>query len=648
MAKKPTVDRREFMKRAAVAGAASIAAAAPAAAQTQTPAGGVASPPAPTPPGEPQQENEVLTSGRAGSDFMVDVIKSLGFPYICANPGSSFRGLQESIVNYGGNSAPEFLTCCHEESSVAMAHGYAKIEGKPLAVLAHGTVGLQHASMAIYNAWCDRVPVYVILGNTLDASMRYPGVEWVHAVQDASAMVRDFVKWDDTPVSLQHFAESAVRAYKVAMTPWQGPVVLIADSELQERPIDPHARLRIPKLTLASAPQADQAAIVEVARLLVNAASPVLVADRCARTQMGMTHLVELAELLQCAVVSTQPNTAPPITAGRMNFPNRHPLNQTLRSGAAISDADVVIGLEVANFFGTINTYRDQLERTSKSATRTGAKLVTITAGEMNSKANYQDFQRYPEVDLALAGDAEATLPSLIDEVKRQLTGDRRSAFADRGKRLASASSAAMERAHADASYAWDATPISTARLAAEVWAQIKTEDWSLVNGALSGWPQRIFNFEKYYQYIGVSGGSGIGYGAPAAVGAALANKKYGRLSVSLQNDGDLMYAPGVLWTAAHHRIPILFVMNNNRAYHEEVMHLERMAARRERGIGNAHVGNSLDDPGIDFAKLAQSMGVHAEGPIADPKDLAAALKRAIAAVKSGQPALVDVLTQPR
>jgi acetolactate synthase-1/2/3 large subunit len=644
MTKKPSVNRREFMKQAAAAGAAAAGAGSAAMAQTQTPAGGVASPPS----GEPQGENEVLTSGRAGSDFMVDVIKALGFPYICANPGSSFRGLQESIVNYGGNSAPEFLTCCHEESAVAMAHGYAKIEGKPLAILAHGTVGLQHASMAIYNAWCDRVPVYLILGNTLDASMRYPGVEWVHAVQDASAMVRDFVKWDDTPVSLQHFAESAVRAYKVAMTPWQGPVVIIADSELQERPIDPHAKLRIPKLTLASAPQADQAAVVEVARMLVSAANPVLVADRCARTQAGMTRLVELAELLQSAVVSTQPNTMPPITAGRMNFPNRHPLNQTLRSGAAIGEADVVVGLEVANFFGTINTYRDQLERTSRTATKAGAKLVTITAGEMNSKANYQDFQRYPEVDLALAGDAEATLPSLIEEVKRQLTGDRRSAIEERGKRLATASSAAMERARTDASYAWDAVPISTARLAAEVWAQIRTEDWSLVNGALAGWPQRIFNFEKYYQYIGVSGGSGIGYGAPAAVGAALANKKYGRLSVSLQNDGDLMYAPGVLWTAAHHRIPILFVMNNNRAYHEEVMHLERMAARRERGIGNAHIGNTLDDPGIDFAKLSQSMGVHAEGPITDPKDLAPALRRAIAAVKSGQPALVDVLTQPR
>jgi len=209
-------------------------------------------------------------------------------------------------------------------------------------------------------------------------------------------------------------------------------------------------------------------------------------------------------------------------------------------------------------------------------------------------------------------------------------------------------SQTARDRARTDATYAWDAVPISTARLASEIWAQVQKEDWSLVNGALSGWAQRLWNFEKYYQYIGVSGGSGIGYGAPAAVGAALANRAHGRLSISLQNDGDLMYAPGILWTAAHHKVPILFVMNNNRAYHEEVMHLQRMAGRRERGIDRANIGNEINNPAIDFAKLADSMGVHAEGPITSPADLAPAIKRAIATVKSGEPALIDVVMQPR
>ena len=255
---------------------------------------------------------DVLTENRSGSDFMVDVLKSMGFEYLFANPGSSFRGLHESIVNYGANKAPEFITCCHEESSVAMAHGYSKIAGKPALVLAHGTVGLQHATMAIYNAYCDRAPVYVIIGNTIDATMRRPGVEWDHSVQDAAAIVRDFVKWDDLPISLPHFSESAVRAYKIAMTPPMMPVVLVADSELQERPIPDDEVLRIPKLTLASPPQGDSGAVSETAKMLVAAENPVLMADRAARTAAGMKYLVELAETLQAPVIDR---------AGRMNFP---------------------------------------------------------------------------------------------------------------------------------------------------------------------------------------------------------------------------------------------------------------------------------------------------------------------------------------
>ena len=630
------------MRRAAAVSAAIATPSVEAVAQSPAaaPAASAAEPPA--------AESEVLTGGRAGSDFMVDTIKALGFDYVCANPGSSFRGLHESIINYGGNEKPELITCMHEESAVAIAHGYFKIEGRPLAVVAHGTVGLQHASMALYNAWCDRVPVYLLLGNTLDASMRVPGVEWVHSVQDAAAMVRDYTKWDDTPISLPHFGESAVRAYKIAMTPPYGPVVIVADSELQERPIESHGALRVPQITLAAPPQADSSAVAELAKLLVAAENPLFIADRLARTPAGLARLVELAELLQAGVISTQPNSLPPIAAGRLNFPNRHPLNQTLRSVAAIGEADVIVGLEIANFFGATNVFRDQLERSSRSATKAGAKLVTITAGDLVGKANYQDFQRYTEVHMALAGDGEATLPSLIEAIKRLITPDRRRAFDARGARLADASRATFDRARNDAAYAWDASPISTARFAAELWQQIRRDDWSLVNGNLSGWPLRLWTFEKYHQYTGVSGGSGIGYGAPASIGAALANRKYGRLSVNIQNDGDLMYAPGVLWTAAHHKIPLLTVVHNNRAYHEEMMHLQRMGNRRNRGVDRAHIGNEIDHPAIDYAKMAQSLGWYAEGPITNPNDLGPSLARAIAAVKRGEPALVDVITQPR
>ena len=639
--KKVEVDRRGFLKSAA-AGAAALAAV----------PGTVAAQPAEVrravpPPMSPEAEvgtpsnAEVLTADRTGSDFMVDVIKSLGFEYVCANPGSSFRGLHESIINYGGNKSPEFITCCHEESSVGMAHGYAKVEGKPLAVFAHGTVGVQHAAMAIYNAYCDRVPVYLILGNIIDATKRMPGVEWAHSVQDAAAMIRDFTKWDDLPVSLPHFAESAIRAYKIAMTPPTLPVVIVADGELQENPISADAKMHIPKLTLAAPPQGDSGAVAEVARLLVGAETPLILADRMARTPAGVAHLIELAEALQAPVVDL---------GGRMNFPSRHALNQSDRNRALVADADVILGLEVTDFFGALNNFRDQIERTSRSITKPNAKIISINANDLYIKGNYQDFQRFPEVDIAIAADAEATLPALTEAVKRLINDDRKRAFQDRGSRLQAAHQQSLERARDAAAFAWDASPISTARLSAEIWAQVKDQDWSLVSAStfVSRWPQRLWTFDKHYQYLGNAGGYGIGYGAPAALGAALANRKYGRLSVNIQNDGDLMYAPGVLWTAAHHGIPMLNIMHNNRAYHQEVMQVQIMANRHSRGVANCGTGTTITAPNIDFAKLAQSMGVYGEGPISDPKDLGPAIKRALDVVKRGEPAMLDVLTQPR
>ncbi len=620
------MERRNFLKNGMLAGAAAIVRPAAAAAQ-QAP--GAAS------------EVEVLTTDTCGSDYMVDVIKSLGFEYVCANPGSSFRGLQESIINYGGNRSPEFITNCHEESSVAMGHGYFKAEGKPLAVLAHGTVGLQHASMAIYNAWCDRVPVYIVIGNYVDAAIRRPA-EWYHGVLDAAAMVRDYVKWDDQPASLTHFGESAVRAYKIAMTPPMAPVLISADAELQESPLESKTKLTVPKLTMPAMPQGEAGAVTELARLLVAAENPVLVADRLARTPGAMPLLIELAETLQAAVIDQ---------GGRMNFPSLHPLNQTQRAAAAIGEADVVVGLEVADFWATVNALRDQLHRSTRKMTKPGAKLATVTTGDLYIRSNYQDFRRMADVDLAIAADGEATLPALIEAVRRATTGDRKRVFQQRGAKLTEASKAARERMREAATYAWDASPLSTARVAAEVWAQIRNEDWSLVSNYYSEagvWPRRLWDFNKPYQWLGHAGGGGIGYGAPSSVGAALANKKYGRFSVSLQTDGDLMYAPGVLWTAAHHRIPLLSVMLNNRAYHQEIMHVQRMCNQRNRGVDRGTMGSTLTDPNIDFAKLAQGLGVYADGPITDPKDLGPALRRAVAAVKRGEPALVDVVTQAR
>ena len=641
--KKESIDRRKFLKGAA-AGAAALAAipAVANAQQAEVPRVGTAQPmPKELEAGTPAML-DVLTENRSGSDFMVDVIKSLGIEYVASNPGSSFRGLHESVINYGGNENPEFITCCHEESAVAMAHGYSKIEGKPMAVFLHSDVGLQHGSMAIYNAFCDRAPVYLIAGNALEINSRRPGVEWDHSVQDAAAIVRDCLKWDDVPISLDHFAESAVRAYKIAMTPPMAPVLLVADGELQEGPISDDAKFHIPKLTRAMPPQGDSGSVAEAARMLVAAENPVILLERTARTGDGLKYTIELAETLQAPVVDL---------AARMNFPSQHPLNQTERTRAVIGSADVILGLEALNFWGTINSYRDQLHRSSEPITKKDVKLISISASDLYLKSNYQDFQRYTEVDLAMAADAEATLPSLIEAVKRLLTDDRKRMFADRGKKLAAQHEEALRRARDEAAYGWDASPITTARLCAEIWGAIKNDDWTLaceVSPWVNRWPLRLWNFDKFHQYIGSSGGFGVGYGAPASLGAALANKKHGRLTVTIQNDGDLMYAPGVLWTSAHHHIPLLSVMHNNRAYNQEVMHVQRMCDRRSRGIDRASIGTTITDPNINFAMVAKGMGVYSEGPITDPKDLGPAILRAKEVVKRGEPALVEAVTQPR
>ncbi len=633
------VGRRKFLQGAAVGAAGIVAHAREAEALADVQQGGAA-PPVPEP-----ARVDVFHTDRPGSDYMVDVIKSLGIEYVAANPGSSFRALHESLINYGGNTKPELLTCCHEESSVAMAHGYAKIEGKPMMVMAHGTVGLQHASMAVYNAYADRVPVYIVIGNILDVQWRRNDVEWTHAVQDAAAMVRDYTKWDDTPVSLTHFGESAVRAYKIAITPPYGPVVLVADAALQEEPIPAgeRTRLRVPRLTPTSAPVGDSGAVSELARMLVAAENPRLIAGRVARTPKGVDLLVELAELLQAPVQDMRFTL-------RMNFPSRHPLKMS--PAVRVTDADMILGLEHPEFYMNLNSMTPTNRMGMETAPRykPGTKIATISSSDLLTKSNYQDAGRYVEADLAIPADAEATLPALIEACRRLITPERRRAFDARGVRLAEDSRRAREQALEQASWGWDASPISTARLSAEIWNQIKDEDWSLVSDVsfISGWPHRLWDITKHHQYIGWSGAYGIGYGAPAAVGAALANRKHGRLSVNIQCDGDLNYAPAVLWTAAHHRIPLLTIMHNNRAYHQERMYVVDMAARANRDVGRAGIGNNLDNPHIDYASLAKAYGVYGAGPITNPNDLGPALKRAIEVVKRGEPALVDVVTQAR
>jgi thiamine pyrophosphate-dependent acetolactate synthase large subunit-like protein len=612
---KPAVPagRRNFLKGVATASAAGVAmvqqaqAAAPAAAAVLSPA-------------DAKAEASGRLIPRPGSDFMVDVIKSLNVEYVAANPGSSFRSLHESVVNYGGNKSPEFITCLHEESSVAIAHGYAKAAGKPMAVMAHGSVGFQHAAMAVYNAWCDRVPVIMFGGNGIDADKRRPGTEWSHSVQDPALLLRDYVKWDDAPGSLQHFAESTVRAYRVATTGQMGPVVIMADIDLQEDAI--HGKTpTIPKLRPTLPLQGDTGALQEAAKLLLNAKNPVIMADRAARNQDGVKALIKLAESLQAPVVDL---------GGRMNFPNTHHLCLSDMKRALVRDADVILMLEVYDPWGQVNGLSDPF-KTVRPEAKPDVKVITIGMNDVSIRSNYQDFQRFLSVEMAIPGEAQASMPVLTDREVMKKRWDKQ-----------------LQDAKEGAALGWDASPISTARLAMETFEVIKNEPWCLAVSDRIAWARKLWPTTQYHQMLGGSGGQGVGYGLPASVGAALANKSLGRMTVTFQPDGDLLYAPGALWTAAHHKIPLLMVMHNNGGYYQEVMHLQRMASLHNRRTDQAWIGNSLRNPDIDFAKIAQGMGVWAEGPIKDPAQLKGALQRALAEVKQGRPALLDVVCQAR
>ncbi len=646
----PNVDRRSLLKGSTVAGVAiGVGVVETNASAKVTVAQAAEAKPAAKPVVDhvaesgPVPEHTGPTIVRSGSDFMVDVIKTLGVDYIAANPGSTFRGLQESFLNYGGNTKPEWLTCCHEESSVAMAHGYFKIAGKPMVAMVHGTVGVQHASMAIYNAYADRVPVLIISGNGSDANTRRPPVEWYHSVQDNAAMVRDYTKWDDAPASLQHFAESQIRAMKIATAVPAAPVMITVDMDLQEDELTPQreALLRVPKLALDRPPQGESAAVEETAKLLVAAERPVIVADRYARTPAAMGLLVQLAELLEAPVIDT---------ATRVNFPSSHYLNHSGRRDL-IRHADVILALEPEDLWGLTHSLRDVIGKPWESTISATCKVVSIGTGELLIKANYQEFQRYGAADIAMSADPEATLPSLIDAVRRLSPTTKSAAVVARGERLRGEYASAAKATRETAALGWDLSPVHPARLAMEVWEQIKHDDWSLVGSTVATpniWARRLWPIDKPYSHTGSSGASGVGYGLPAAVGAAIANRDQGRLSINFQSDGDFMYAPGALWTAAHHRIPLLTIMHNNGGYHQELMHLQLMANRHNRGVDRTVIGTTLHSPEIDYAKMAQSMGVYAEGPISDPANLAGAIRRALAVVRQGAPALLDVVSQPR
>lgn len=575
---------------------------------------------------------------RWASDVIVDLVRHYRLPYATLNPGASYRGLHDSIVNYGQNY-PCMMLCQHEETAVQIAHGYAKASGKPMVAILHNLVGLLHANMAIYYAYIDRVPIF-IMGATgpMDESKRRPRIDWTHTAQVQGQAVRDYTKWDYQPTVVDGVPEAFSRAYGVMMTEPRGPIYMCYDAALQEAPLDreiamPPARAMAVPTRLAG----DPAAIDQAAEMLVQAQRPVIMAEFVGREPAAFHALVELAEALGAAVFDIN---------SRLNFPGCHPLNLSMVK-EVFRDADLILCLDVRDWEKP-TTELNSTTRELTSLVPESAQWIDIGFGDLELSSWAMDYQRLLHADLRVLADTTLAIPALTKAVRRQVESNPGLAqgIARRSQRVASQHRAARARWAEQAGANWDSSPLTLPRLASEVWEVIRHEDWVLSAGTLDEWTRKLWDFDKPYRHPGKSLGTATQIGI--SLGVALAHRDAGRLVVDIQPDGDLMFDAGALWVAAKHKIPMLIVMYNNRAYYNDWEHQLRMAKQRGTPLDRAHIGMDLDGPAPDFAALARAMGWYAEGPIANGDAVGPALKRAIERVKAGQPALLDTITQKR
>ena len=570
------------------------------------------------------------------SDIIVDLIKHYGFPYIALNPGASYRGLHDSLVNYGGNDPP-LLLCQHEKIAVQIAHGYAKATGKPMAAIVHDVVGMLHATMGIYYAYLDRCPVFVI-GATgpMDESRRRPFIDWIHTANVNGEQLRHYVKWDYQPASIEGVPDSFARAYAAMMTEPQGPIYMCYDAWLQEQPLQRDVALPKPSHNKVPAPMAaDPAALVAVAERLLAADYPVLMAEYVARSASGYDHLVALAETVGAAVFDVH---------ARLNFPNRHPLNLSCHK-EIFRDADLIVSLDTRDWEKATH-FIERTERRVQPYYPPHCEMIEIGFGEINLSKWSMDYTRMPACSLRVLGDTATAIPQLTQACRERIGKDPR--LAARITERATAVRATHERLFASwreqAKVDWDGVPITLPRLASEIWEVIRHEDWVLTANTLQDWAYKLWDFDKPYRHPGQALGTGTQIGI--SLGVALAHR--GRLVVDIQPDGDLMFDAGALWSAAKNNIPLLVVMYNNRAYYNDWEHQIHVAQHRGTPVERAHIAQDIAGPDPDFAGLAKSMGWYAEGPIENPADIAAALRRAVAKVKAGTPALVDTVVRPR
>lgn len=575
---------------------------------------------------------------RYQSDLIVDLMQHYEFEYVSINPGASFRGLHDSLINYG-NDNPKMLVCQHEETAVQIAHGYARATGRPMATILHDVVGLLHGQMAIYYAFIDRAPVFII-GATgpMDESLRRPRSDWIHTALVQGEAVRNFTKYDYQPFGIEGVPDSFMRAYSAMVTEPQGPVYMCYDAMLQETPLTKDIPLPPSDMSKAPAPMAaDPAVLGKIVDTLLEAEHPWIMTEFSGRHQGNFELLVRLAETLGVAVWDV--NRA-------LCFPNRHPLNLSMDVDS-LAEADAILALDVVDW-EKATAKLDSTTRELASYLSPDCTWMAVGFHEIGIASWSLDHGRYLPKTLSALGDPRLAMPQMIEIAREKLNSSPglRIDVQRRTERYAARHEELFAGWAEEAAGSRDGSPVTLPRLAEEVWKVIEGEDWVLATGTLRQWARKLWNFDRPHQHAGEALGTATQIGM--SLGVALAHKNSGKVVIALQPDGDLMYDAGALWTAAKHEIPLLIVMFNNRAYYNDWEHQIRMAKQRGTDVDKAHIGMDIADPEPDFATIAKGMGMFAIGPIDQPDDIADALRQALEVVKGGRPALVDVITQHR
>jgi thiamine pyrophosphate-dependent acetolactate synthase large subunit-like protein len=557
-----------------------------------------------------------------GSDIPAQMLRRFGIPYVSLTPGASYRGLHDSLVNHLGNERPGMLLCLHEDHAVAIAHGYTKVTGEPMACALHSNVGLMHGMMSMYNAWCDRAPM-IVIGATgpLDNAKRRPWIDWIHTTRDQGALVRSFVKWDDLASSPEALVEGMARANMITRTAPTAPVYICLDAGLQESKLDKEPEWPDLKRFQPPAPgRPAKASVDEAAALLSQAKQPVVLMGRGSRSQEAWDKRIKLVERIGACVLSD-------LKTGSM-FPTDHPahpvepFNQIIKAARQILyEADVVLALDWVDLGGAL--------KQAGSVGKITAKVIHATQDHHLANGFNMDHQGLPAVDVLMESDPDVAVTELLAAL-----GEGRK---DPWK----------VRQPVKAKPASDKSEITLPDVAATLRAAFNDPNEVSFATLCRGWPIDQWPLTHPTAYLGKDGGGGVGGGPGISIGVALAQHTRGKLTVSILGDGDFIMGGNAIWTAVHYNIPILIIINNNRSYFNDELHQETIAHTRGREPKNRWIGQAIGDPSVDIAKLSEAQGAIGIGPVKSIAEMKTAIDKGVAALRAGKVCVIDMHIAP-